>query len=134
MRLSLPIAKARGIPALSLMAIMVGTTVDSNQEAQNIAAACVKSGIAACAHIDEIKSLFFWDGEVKDGVEYRVFLKTVDASYEAIADVINSHHSYDEPAIFCIPISRGSDTYLKWIEDNSTAKSSSKAPQDTPSL
>jgi periplasmic divalent cation tolerance protein len=104
------------------MAIMVGTTVSSMDEAKQIAAACVKGGIAACAHIDEIKSMFFWDGEVKDGTEYRVFLKTVDASYAAISDVIENLHSYDEPAIFCIPITHGSGTYLQWIEDNSTAK------------
>ena len=101
------------------MATMVGTTVSSMEEAKVIANACVTNGIAACAHIDEIKSMFFWDGEVQDETEYRVFLKTSDASYDDVAATINKHHSYDEPAIFCIPITHGSATYLKWIDDNS---------------
>lgn len=89
------------------------------EEARVIAAACVKKGVAACAHIDKIQSMFFWDGEIRDETEYRLFLKTSDTSYDDVAATIIKHHSYDEPAIFCIPITHGSASYLKWIDDNS---------------
>ncbi|MCZ4291941.1 divalent-cation tolerance protein CutA [Hoeflea alexandrii] len=102
------------------MATMVGTTVSSMEEARKIAAACVEAKLAACAHIDEINSMFFWDGKVQDEKEFRVFLKTTESSYDEIAKIILQHHSYEEPAIFCIPITHGSVTYLKWIDDNST--------------
>ena len=104
------------------MAIMVGTTVSSIEEARKIAAACVEAKLAACAHIDEINSMFFWDGKVQDEIEFRVFLKTTTSSYGPIEKVILAHHSYDEPAIFCIPITGGSTSYLKWIDDNSSPK------------
>lgn len=104
------------------MAIMIGTTVASEAEAHKIAAACVGNGIAACAHIDEINSYFYWDDAVQVEAEYRIFLKTSDTSYDSVATEIRRHHSYDEPAIFCVPITKGSPSYLHWIEENSTKK------------
>ncbi|WP_232897220.1 divalent-cation tolerance protein CutA [Pontibaca salina] len=99
---------------------MVGTTVASREEARKIASACVEQGLAACAHIDEIESVFFWNDAVQNAAEYRVFLKTAGASYDQVEKLIASLHSYDEPAIFSLPITQGSESYLRWIAENSS--------------
>lgn len=103
------------------MAIMIGTTTATRDEARSIAQRCVLDGFAACAHIDEIESVFLWNGETQSGTEFRVFLKTIEASFEAIAGIIRELHSYDEPAIFTIPITGGSSSYLSWIEAGSSS-------------
>jgi periplasmic divalent cation tolerance protein len=102
------------------MEIIIGTTAGSKKEARKIAASCMEQRIAACAHIDKVESSFIWEGEVHNDVEYRVNLKTTEAAYEAVAKTIQALHSYDEPAIFCTPITGGSESYLKWIQDNSS--------------
>ena len=101
------------------MHVMIGTTTGNASEAELIASACVEAGLCACAHIDEIKSFFRWDGEVQNETEFRVFLKTVEGRYAEIEALVRRMHSYDEPAVFCIPITHGSATYLDWMVKHS---------------
>ena len=104
------------------MEIIIGTTTSTKKEAQAIAAACVHKRIAACAHIDEIDSIYAWEGEVHSKVEYRVSLKTIESAYPAVATVIEELHTYDEPAIFCTEITGGKRSYLQWIQDHSNGE------------
>ncbi|MBO6758994.1 MAG: divalent-cation tolerance protein CutA [Roseibium sp.] len=104
------------------MALAVCTTTSSREEAQAIARACVDAGIAACAHLDEISSVFYWDGAVQEETEIRLMLKTSEAAYKAVEAMILDHHSYDEPAIYAFEIATGSPSYLAWIEDNSAGR------------
>jgi len=102
------------------MALAVCTTTATRDEAKAIARACVEARLVACAHLDEIESCFFWDGAMQEEQEIRVMLKTSEASYDAVVDMIRSVHSYDEPAIYAFRIDAGSSSYLQWIEDNSS--------------
>ncbi|GGB37638.1 cytochrome c biogenesis protein [Roseibium aquae] len=101
------------------MAIAVCTTTGTREEARAIARACVEARLVACAHLDEIESCFFWDGAMQEEREVRVMLKTIEESYDAVVDMIQKHHSYEEPAIYAFKIDVGSASYLQWILDNS---------------
>jgi len=101
------------------MIISVCTTTETREEAKAIARACVEAGVVACAHLDEIESCFFWDGSVQEEREIRLMLKTTDESYDQVEQIIQTHHSYDEPAIYVLPIPNGSESYLQWVRDHS---------------
>lgn len=101
------------------MIIMVSTTCSTEQEATAISRACVEKNLAACAHIDKIKSIYAWQGTPQEAEEYRVFLKTTEASYQALENLIVSLHSYAEPSVMAVPVTRGRPSYLGWIEAHS---------------
>ena len=101
------------------MAIAICTTTSTREEAGAIAKACVEAGLAACVHIDTIESCFIWDGALCEETEYRLMIKASDAAYTAVEAQIAALHSYDEPAVYVLPITAGSQSYLGWIESQS---------------
>lgn len=107
------------IPSEHLPAIIVITTCDNRAEADAIAAHCVREQLAACVHIDAIDSTYMWQGELRAEPEFRLVIKATAGAYNAIEQAIAMLHSYDEPAIACIPITGGSASYLQWIAENS---------------
>lgn len=103
------------------MAIIVSTCCDTESEAENIAIQGVSDGLAACAHIEKIGSVYVWKGEIKKHPEWKVSFKTSDGGFEQIAELIRQHHNYDEPAIYATKITQTTSSYLDWIETNSAS-------------
>ena len=50
--------------------------------------------------------------------EWRCIIKTTVEKYNEVEQTIRSFHPYEEPEIVGLPITAGSLTYLKWIEDS----------------
>ena len=68
-----------------------------------MAQALVEAGLAACAQIEKIDSVYAWKGAIEHGKEYRVLFKTTEARYEAVESAIRDMHSYELPAIYAVP-------------------------------
>ena len=98
------------------MPLAVFTTIDTAEAADRLARSTVEAGLAACVHIEEIRSVFRWEGDVQEEPEFRLLFKTGDAAYEGLAAHILREHPYDEPALWAVPMARGSDSFLGWIE------------------
>ncbi len=101
-----------------MTAIAVVTTVGGKKEARRMAHALVEDGLAACAHIEKIDSVYAWKGKIEHGKEYRVLFKTVEARYDSIERTIRELHSYELPAIHAVPFAHISAPYAAWIEEN----------------
>ncbi|UYN93108.1 MAG: divalent-cation tolerance protein CutA [Enhydrobacter sp.] len=101
-----------------MTAIAVVTTVGSKKEARAMAHALVDAKLAACAQISRIESVYSWKGSVESGKEYRILLKTTEASYGAIERAIRELHSYELPAIHAFSFSHILGAYAEWIEEN----------------
>lgn len=97
------------------MTLAVCTTTETREEAQKIARACVEARLAACVHIDEIASIYVWQGEVQEGCEFRLTMKTTEQAYPALQALIKQHHSYELPAIYAVDVVTGSAEYLGWV-------------------
>lgn len=102
------------------MTLAVCTTTESREEAQKIARACAEARLAACVHIDEIASIYVWQGDVQEGREFRLTMKTTAEAYPALETLIQQHHSYDLPAIYAFEVVRGSEDYLDWVRGEVT--------------
>ena len=96
---------------------MILTTTDSKSEAENIAKALIEDRLAACVQIESIESIYRWEGKIVQESEYLLRIKSIDSMYEKIEAKIKSMHSYDIPQIIQIPITRGYEQYLNWIEE-----------------
>lgn len=97
--------------------IQVMTTTGSMTDAQRIADVIVGQRLAACVQIiGPIRSTYWWEGEVKQDEEYLCLIKTRGDVYEQLEQAIREAHSYDEPEILAIPVLRGSQGYLDWLD------------------
>ena len=57
--------------------IVVCTTVDSIKEARSISRILVEEKLAACIQINQVRSIFEWEDEVDESLEFKLSIKTV---------------------------------------------------------
>ena len=98
--------------------IAVVTTVASRDEARRIALALVERGLAACAQVSAIDSIYRWKGVVQEEPEFRLLLKTTEARYGEVEAAIRDLHPYDLPAIHAFAFEHVDAAYAAWIADN----------------
>ncbi len=99
--------------------LLVVTTVAQRDEAERLARALVERGLAACAQISAIDSVYVWQGVVEQGPEFRILFKVAAAAYEAAERAIRELHSYELPAIHAITVERAHAPYAGWVVANS---------------
>lgn len=98
-------------------AILVMTTVGREDEANEIAREMVARRHAACVNIlPSMRSVYRWQGKICQDSEYLLLIKTSQAEYPAIADLIQELHSYDLPEILAFDVARGDAGFLDWID------------------
>ena len=94
-------------------------TAPSSEEAERIAEMLVKKKLAACVQVlPEMKSIYFWKGEVQRDNERLLLAKTTRANFEALEREVRAIHSYETPEIVALPIVAGSKDYLDWLVDS----------------
>jgi periplasmic divalent cation tolerance protein len=100
--------------------IAILITTSNMDEAEKIGRTLVEEGLAACANIVEgVRSIYRWKGEVCDGRECLMVVKTTAANFDAVERRVRELHSYEVPEVIAIPIVKGSRPYLDWVEENS---------------
>jgi len=91
-------------------------TASSVDEARSIGKELVSSRVAACANIiDNINSIYWWEGEIQDDKEAILILKTRDSLVPELIEKVKSIHSYDCPCIVSLPILEGNKPFLDWV-------------------
>ncbi|HEX4234298.1 MAG TPA: divalent-cation tolerance protein CutA [Caldimonas sp.] len=111
--------------------LLVVTTVGDRDEAGRLAHTLVERGLAACAQISSIDSVYAWQGRVEQGAEFRVLFKIAPGAYDAVEQAIRELHSYELPAIHAIPVERAWEPYRAWVEANSRATTTARSSQRT---
>jgi periplasmic divalent cation tolerance protein len=99
-----------------MSAIVVLTTVGTEEQAYLIAREVVSRRHAACVNIlPAIRSIYRWKGKIcKDG-ELLLIIKTLEEEFENVAATIRELHSYELPEILSFNVSRGDRVFLDWI-------------------
>ncbi|MCH9813560.1 MAG: divalent-cation tolerance protein CutA [Epsilonproteobacteria bacterium] len=96
--------------------VMILTTYPNRKEAKAVASLLLEKKLAACVQLNDIESLYIWEGKIENDPEIRVTIKTKKSNFQAIAETITKLHPYETPQIIEIPITNGSKTYLEWID------------------
>ena len=94
------------------------TTAGSEEEADRLAEMLVARRLAACVQTTNIASCYRWKGQVTKENERLLLIKTAAHLYSAVEAAIVENHSYETPEIIEMPIERGLDRYLGWIDEN----------------
>jgi periplasmic divalent cation tolerance protein len=104
---------------------IVLTAAGSEQEAKKIARHLVENRLAACVNIvPQVASVYRWQGEVEEAVEWLLVIKTTTAAFESVRPAIASLHSYELPECISLAIEDGSPDYLRWIHESVILRSS----------
>ena len=100
-------------------AIVVVTTVGTEEQAYLIAREIVARRQAACVNIlPGVRSIYRWKGKIcKDG-ELLLIVKTMEGEFAGVAATIRELHSYELPEILSFTVTRGEKSFLDWIESS----------------
>ncbi|WP_016699510.1 divalent-cation tolerance protein CutA [Actinoalloteichus spitiensis] len=97
---------------------LVVTTVDSADQAQELARGAVEARLAACAQVvGPVVSVYRWEGEVRTDQEWQVVLKTTAAATDRLVEHLCSVHGYEVPEVIVSPITGGNPAYLSWLDE-----------------
>ncbi len=98
--------------------ILVLITCGSEEEALKIAHFLVEDRLAACVNlISPVRSIYRWEGKIRDEREWILFIKTKQERFEEVEKQVRARHSYSVPEIIALPIVDGSVSYLDWIKE-----------------
>jgi periplasmic divalent cation tolerance protein len=98
-------------------ALVVLTTVGTEEEADAIARELVCRRHAACVNvIAGVKSTYRWQEKVCRDSEFLLVIKTLASEYAEVERAIREIHSYELPEILAFEASRGEASFLGWIE------------------
>ncbi len=97
--------------------IVIQCTTDDAKKADDIAAALLQNGAAACVQTLPIKSSYRWKGKIESSAEILLLIKTCLQKYSEAEAIIKKMHNYETPEIIALPIISGSGNYLKWLSD-----------------
>lgn len=99
---------------------MITTTFPNEQSAREMITLLLEKKLAACVQLLPIQSFYRWEEKLCESNEYLLLIKTKSSLFEILQEVILKYHPYTTPQLIQIPIERGLETYLHWIEEETT--------------
>lgn len=104
-------------------AVLIYTTFPSLEAAEEVGAALVETGVAACVNIlPGMVSIYVWKGARQRDAEVVMIVKTRESLAEQAMSEIRQRHSYDTPALVVLPVEGGSADYLAWIAEQTSQR------------
>jgi len=98
--------------------VVVLVTTPTPEEGERIARHLVGEHLAACVNlVPGVRSLFWWEERVQDEQETLLVIKSREDRFDALAARVRSLHSYSVPEVIALPIVRGAEAYLTWIDE-----------------
>lgn len=99
-------------------AIVVITTVGTEEQANLVAEELVRRRHAACVNVMPIhRSIYRWKGRICRDSEYFLAVKTMSEEYEQVEAAIRELHNYELPEILAFEVTAGSPAFFDWIAD-----------------
>lgn len=82
-----------------------------------IAEAILREKLVACVNIiEEVKSKYWWNGEINTDIESLLIMKTRDDLVDSVIRKVKEVHTYQVPEIISVEIKEGNADYLEWIK------------------
>jgi len=98
--------------------IVVFVTVGSVDEGERLAEALVEDRLAACVNrVKAVRSVYRWQGKIERSDEELLIVKTRRDLFAQVQEKVQRLHSYAVPEIIALPILAGSESYLRWLEE-----------------
>lgn len=97
------------------------TTLPTKEQADRLAAAAVKEGLAACAQVEgPVTSHYRWNGQLETAQEFRVTFKCIAKRLPELEIFVLKAHPYDTPEWIAVRADHVGEKYLSWANANPT--------------
>ena len=97
-------------------ALVVLTTLANDADARAFVTALVAARLVACGTLlPGARSIYRWEGQVREEAEVVVLLKTDASKWDALCAAVRDRHPYEVPELLALPVERGLDRYLAWL-------------------
>jgi periplasmic divalent cation tolerance protein len=97
--------------------LIVLTTFGGEDDAARITRTLLEERLIACANlIPQARSLYAWQGAIRDERETLVVMKTRKQDWTALLSRLHELHPYETPECVAVRIAAGAPKYLAWLE------------------
>lgn len=97
--------------------IVVITSIDDKEKAEELSKKLVENRLVACAQIiGPITSIYWWQNKIEKAKEWLCLMKTKKSLFKDTEKTILSLHPYQVPEIIALPLIEGTHSYLAWLE------------------
>lgn len=93
---------------------LVRTTVGSRNDADDLARQLVNGGLAACVHVQEVRSLYKWQGKLEEQNEWVVEARALESRAVAVREAMLADHKYEVPLVETLTVTGIPKEYLDW--------------------
>lgn len=98
-------------------ALVVLTTLSTVEDARAFVRALLNERVIACGTVLPAgTSIYRWKNEMKEESEAVVLMKTEASRWDALVTAVRSRHPYEVPELLALPVERGLEAYLAWLE------------------
>lgn len=97
--------------------IIIYTTVEKLEQAENIAQILLTERLVACANMWPIHSMYTLNGKLVKSTEIGVYLKTSADRQEAVYKRLVELHPYECPPIMTINIDHAHPAFVHWAHE-----------------
>ena len=94
---------------------IVYITTRSSAEAKKISSHLLKKRLVACTNIFPIESMYWWEGDIEENVEFVILAKTRDENFLKVEKAVKELHSYDIPAIYSWKADKVNKDFSNWV-------------------
>ena len=103
-------------PSMGRQALVVITALGNEADARTLVTALVEERLVACGTLlSGARSIYRWEGRVREEPEVVVLLKTDVAKWDALRAAVERQHPYKVPELLAVPVTHGLDRYLSWL-------------------
>ena len=100
------------------------TNLPNRAAADALAQFLVENRLAACVNIlSPCHSVYRWKGAVECADEVPMLIKTTEARYAALEELVRARHPYETPELVALPVTHGLRDYLAWVAAETTPDS-----------
>lgn len=115
-----------------MQAILVVTTVGTEEEANLLAQELVERRHSCCVNILPVhRSIYRWQGKICTDSEFMLIIKAMESEYAAIEAAVKELHSYELPEILAFDIKQGEEGFLHWIHACSSGAAAEPAQEES---
>jgi periplasmic divalent cation tolerance protein len=95
--------------------LLLQTTSAELKDAEYLAEIFLNEELSTCIHIEQITSLYKWQGEINKALEYKIIAKIDIKNYEKACEMIKQNSSYELPEIIGIKADKISKEYEEFL-------------------
>ncbi len=98
--------------------IVVLSTCDSKERAEQLARHLIEQHVAACVNIvPGATSIYRWKDQIESAEEWVLLIKSRRDVLPALQAEIEKMHTYEVPEVIALTVIDGSERYLNWIDE-----------------